>query len=150
MSKITKKQFLEKMKPYHKQFTSIAYKKLVSKIGNLKTSLKKRADNAGTEFNVTTEQLRKLFYDNYGSRCKYCGTVLKIGKENNIVCDHIIPLNKGGDSTIDNLQLICSACNRRKSYLSEENFLHILNWVKKQNREIREYLLKQMAKGDKF
>lgn len=28
--------------------------------------------------------------------------------------DHIIPLNKGGKTTVDNLQILCRRCNRSK------------------------------------
>ena len=149
--KYNKAEFMEKMYPFHKNFTAKQYKKLSGKLGNLRSSLKKRALDAGLRFDVTTEQLRKLFYDNYGKKCKYCGeTVLKFNKTNQITCDHILPLQKGGHSTIGNLQLICAACNRRKSYLYENDFLTIILWVRKQNDEIKFYLLKQMAKGGDF
>jgi len=146
-----RKDFFPVMKPFHKHLTDRAYRKLSGKIGNLRASLKKRAIDSGVKFDVTTRQLRALFYHNYGKTCKYCGTaVLKINKSNQITCDHVIPLQKGGDSTIDNLQLICSTCNRRKSSLLESDFLTILNWVNKQNEEIRSYLLKQMAKSKEY
>lgn len=29
-------------------------------------------------------------------------------------CDHIIPLTRGGETTMDNLQTLCFGCNRRK------------------------------------
>ena len=29
-------------------------------------------------------------------------------------CDHIIPLAKGGETTMDNLQTLCKECNRKK------------------------------------
>jgi len=149
--KYKKDDFMPILYPYHKQFSSRIYKKLSGKIGNLRSSLKKRALEAGLKFDVTTAQLRQLFYDNYGKRCKYCGeAILKLNKTNQITCDHIVPIQKGGHSTISNLQLICSTCNRRKSSLSENDFLTILNWVRLQNPEIQSYLLKQMAKGGEF
>ena len=149
--KYNKHEFVKIMKPIHKQFTDKTYKKLVGKLGNLRSSLKKRALDAGLKFDVTTNQLRKLFYDNYGKKCKYCNeAVLKINKINQITCDHIVPIQKGGDSTIDNLQLICSTCNRRKGSLSEDDFLTILVWVRQQKPEIKNYLLKQMAKGGEY
>ena len=32
----------------------------------------------------------------------------------NLECDHIIPLARGGETSIDNLQTLCKACNRKK------------------------------------
>ncbi|MBA7698599.1 hypothetical protein ES703_107277 [subsurface metagenome] len=32
----------------------------------------------------------------------------------NLECDHIIPLARGGETTMDNLQTLCQKCNRQK------------------------------------
>lgn len=32
----------------------------------------------------------------------------------NLECDHIIPLARGGETTMDNLQTLCKKCNRQK------------------------------------
>lgn len=32
----------------------------------------------------------------------------------NLECDHIIPLARGGETTMDNLQTLCKECNRKK------------------------------------
>lgn len=32
----------------------------------------------------------------------------------NLECDHIIPLARGGETTMDNLQTLCQECNRQK------------------------------------
>lgn len=48
-----------------------------------------------------------------GNRCKLCGIKCNDGLHN-IHFDHIIPWSKGGETTLDNLQVLCSACNEAK------------------------------------
>lgn len=40
--------------------------------------------------------------------CKYCGS------NEDLEIDHIIPLAKGGTNDLDNLQILCRHCNRKK------------------------------------
>ncbi len=44
-----------------------------------------------------------------GGQCAQCGTTAELQ------FDHIIPWSKGGAATVDNIQLLCGPCNRRKS-----------------------------------
>jgi hypothetical protein len=46
-------------------------------------------------------------------RCVCCGTVS--GPELELHVDHIVPYSKGGETTRDNLQTLCSKCNFGKS-----------------------------------
>ena len=43
-----------------------------------------------------------------GGRCVECGSDFELQY------DHLIPLALGGGSGVDNLQLLCADCNRRK------------------------------------
>ena len=45
-----------------------------------------------------------------GNRCKICGALCD-GGINKMHFDHIIPWAKGGETTLDNLQVLCSVCN---------------------------------------
>ena len=57
------------------------------------------------------EQGADLIYDlalRYGYRCVCCGTTRRLG------LDHIRPVSKGGQTVIENLQLMCRDCNLRK------------------------------------
>lgn len=45
-----------------------------------------------------------------GNKCRYCGAVCN-GGIHKIHFDHIIPWAKGGETTLDNLQVLCSDCN---------------------------------------
>lgn len=51
--------------------------------------------------------------------CTYCGAPAD-------TLDHIVPIVKGGDSSRENLTPACRTCNRRKSSMSVEAFLKIL------------------------
>jgi len=55
------------------------------------------------------ENVRILVWKRDGGRCVQCGS------QENLEFDHIIPLARGGGSTARNIQLLCEACNRRKS-----------------------------------
>ncbi|EXA64332.1 HNH endonuclease [Acinetobacter baumannii] len=51
---------------------------------------------------------RMKVYERDGFKCVTCGT------QQNLTLDHIKPEILGGESTIENLQTMCKACNSRK------------------------------------
>lgn len=53
--------------------------------------------------------------DNF--KCGICGAVPAINSDIELQVDHIIPWSKGGETTFDNLQTLCSRCNLGKSDL---------------------------------
>ena len=54
---------------------------------------------------------RKQIYANSDGSCMLCGVELS---ETNFHADHILPYSKGGNTTLENGQALCTACNRRK------------------------------------
>ena len=54
-----------------------------------------------------------------GRRCALCGIT---SKDRALDVDHIVPHSKGGPSTFENLQILCSKCNRSKGNRSDTDF----------------------------
>ena len=59
-----------------------------------------------------------------GRTCAYCGieTKPKNKAKNGLeytTMDHVIPLSKGGDHTMENVVIACNSCNARKSDKTE-------------------------------
>ena len=48
-------------------------------------------------------------------RCARCGVVDKTGKS--LEVDHVLPLERGGDHSDANLQVLCKACHAEKTSL---------------------------------
>jgi 5-methylcytosine-specific restriction endonuclease McrA len=46
-----------------------------------------------------------------GQPCPLCGAAMR---EGSMQLDHIIPRSQGGQSTPDNVRMICQACNQRR------------------------------------
>ena len=73
-----------------------------------------KSDEAKTyERNKMTSSLRRKIMERDKYTCQICGKVMldTVGLQ----IDHIIPINKGGKSVEENLQVLCSICNGRKS-----------------------------------
>lgn len=60
------------------------------------------------EFNSMRDALMNALIERDGNKCKICGTI------ENMTIDHIVPVVKGGQNVISNLQLLCRSCNSRK------------------------------------
>lgn len=58
----------------------------------------------GKRFTILEKELRKI----YASPCFSCGSM------ENQSLDHIIPLSKGGNHSVGNLQTLCISCNTSK------------------------------------
>ena len=131
-TKFWEEKFLPKLKKHHGNRSKGVFHRLMKKSSTLRTSLKRRSK----EYEVL-----------YGKRCKYCKDILKV---NNMVCDHSIPLSHGGESVLNNLQMICARCNTRKGPLTHKAYSKLLAWLKRQNKNSRDYILRKLARSDVF
>ena len=72
---------------------------------------RRRARKKGLPATLTVEQWEAIKLA-YGNRCAYCGK--KEGKKRLLTQDHVIPIEKGGGTTSDNIVPACKSCNSRK------------------------------------
>lgn len=56
-----------------------------------------------------TNQVRDFVFNRDGYICRYCGS-----KNKPFHLDHVYPVAKGGETSIDNLVTSCSRCNSKK------------------------------------
>lgn len=66
-----------------------------------------------SERSKMSESLRYDVLRRDGYRCRICGATASDGVKLHV--DHIIPVSKGGKTTLSNLQTLCERCNRGKS-----------------------------------
>jgi hypothetical protein len=59
-----------------------------------------------------SEGMKRQKYEEQQGKCARCGESFTLDKMEG---DHIIPWSEGGKTTLDNLQMLCKDCNRRKS-----------------------------------
>ncbi|MCM0593308.1 MAG: HNH endonuclease [Gloeotrichia echinulata IR180] len=57
-------------------------------------------------------EVKKYVFERDKCQCQSCG---KTTLETNLTIDHIIPLSRGGQNDISNLQTLCSTCNQKKN-----------------------------------
>ena len=61
-----------------------------------------------------SEEMREVVYNRDGYTCLSCDAL------DNLTVDHIVPISKGGQSDINNLQTLCALCNSRKQQRIED------------------------------
>ena len=140
-------KYKEKLIKVHGTHWRKAFNDIMQKTRTLKASLKKRSRDSDVFCNITITDLREMILEVYGTKCNYCKLFLN---KKNMVCDHIIPIFNKGESTKENLQFICARCNTRKGPLTDEEYVFVLNWVKQQPANVRDYILRKLSRGDVF
>lgn len=82
-----------------------------------------------------TEKMRYQILERDGHRCKSCGHTVDDGVK--LQVDHIIPVDWGGKTELDNLETLCEGCNRGKK-----------NWIPTVPIEImQQVMLKQTVEA---
>lgn len=69
--------------------------------------------------NSIPDSLRYRVLSESNGRCSLCGVTKD---ERPLDIDHIIPKSKGGKTTYENLQVLCSKCNRSKGNKDDKDF----------------------------
>jgi 5-methylcytosine-specific restriction enzyme A len=64
-------------------------------------------------------EVRKYVFQRDKYQCQSCG---KTTLETNLTIDHIIPLSRGGQNDISNLQTLCFICNQQKTDKIDHRF----------------------------
>jgi 5-methylcytosine-specific restriction endonuclease McrA len=90
-----------------------------------------------TALNISSDKLKKskfIIFERDNFTCFYCG---KNSYQHNIILqiDHVIPRNKYGEDTAENLVTSCSECNYGKNYqiLAKNNIESIQSEIKRRN-----------------
>jgi 5-methylcytosine-specific restriction endonuclease McrA len=69
-----------------------------------------RAEEAGRPTRIPIpRELRRAVFERDGGRCVECGSNF------DLQYDHVLPVARGGATTLENLQLLCADCNVQKS-----------------------------------
>ena len=65
---------------------------------------------------------KHTLYGQQEGLCAGCQTLFPI---RNLTIDHVVARSRGGSDHLDNLQLLCGACNSTKGAKTQEEFLAI-------------------------
>ena len=139
-------KFMPILSKLHGNHAKNIFHRTMKKTSTLRSSLKRRSREYEVEFDVTLSEIRNLTLSQYGQSCRYCGIKMDV---RNMVCDHIYPLSMGGASVLSNLQMICNSCNTKKGPLTHKMYKDLLIFLK-DKPELKEYVLRKLAKGDVF
>jgi hypothetical protein len=108
---------------------------------------KSRAEEKKVELSFTLEQFRDWLRPFVDTKCR-CGTKMTI---KGLAVDHKIPIARGGNWGLDNLQVLCKSSNFRKGQLLPDEFEALEDFVNtKLTAESREDLWRRLTLGGKW
>ena len=97
--------------------------------------------------NYTLEDLRAFVAGALASACPYCSRKVT---PKNFELDHATPLNRGGQFSLDNTDVIDSACNKKKGALTRQEFSSLLEFLSTFTPEARADVLQRLGIGGRW
>lgn len=91
-----------------------------------------------------------MIYDKAGGRCALCGRKITLSE---MTLDHIVPLDRGGEDSVRNLQCACRVCNQFKANIKPEDFMERITTIflyqmgKKYSGKIRWKIIHRLLKN---
>jgi 5-methylcytosine-specific restriction endonuclease McrA len=92
---------------------------------------------------ITDKVLAEWIIERKGDKCPYCEKPVK-------EVDHKLPLSKGGDHEISNLQMLCMDCNRSKHDMTDAEFAEFKKNSPKIGLSLRDYGIEYRHLKDKM
>ncbi len=106
---------IKKIIKYLKKYRSVT-KSVVNTYNNISDTYTGLSENEDRKVTRKVSQIKKkIVASNQKWKCKSCGILLDYSYE----VDHIVPLYKGGNNEIVNLQALCRNCHGRKTIADE-------------------------------
>ena len=130
---------IEDIRAYRKEYYKLRNQTEEGKAVLRKAKHKRRANQKNLPSNLTTQQWENI-KETFNHSCAYCGN-----NNLNLHQEHFVPLNKGGEYTINNIIPACAHCNFSKQ---DKDFFE---WYPKQKKysEKREKFILDYLKYDK-
>lgn len=100
---------------------------------------------------IIPKTTKEKVYENGHGVCAICG---KPVSQYDFTIDHIIPLSRGGNNDIDNLQIACHDCNELKSNRMDSEFETGLatilsnSLIMAPNKEVSDKLIRSIVRGN--
>ena len=101
---------------------------------------------------ISRDLLIDMVLEALGEKCPYCDREMTCkNSTDKVSLDHIYPTYRGGGDDIDNLQIICARCNRRKGYLTDREYRSLLHFLYSNfEDEAVRYILSQLSMWSGF
>jgi 5-methylcytosine-specific restriction endonuclease McrA len=108
-------------------FQNRKQKKLNPKTSFTKREMTKSISDKSSHFQRSSAFNYKDVYAKYGDhfQCGLTGRPLLWNEPHTYEYDHILPVARGGNSCIENLQIVCTDANRAKNDMTEDEFLDL-------------------------
>ena len=93
-------------------------------LSNSPRQISKSISTKASTFQRTMTFNYKDVYAKYGDHfpCALTGRPLEFNEPQTYEYDHILPTSRGGDNSIDNLQLLCPEANKAKGMMTDDEF----------------------------
>lgn len=141
LSRARNRKYSKKLHPYHSKYTAFIYSKYSNRTFKKLSRLPRaimveklvefRSKGINNMIKFTVDDVIKKFGNN--PICYLTGKEIDIYKSRSYSFDHIIPVSRGGDNSLDNLGVCTRTVNQAKYDMTPDEFINLCKQVLEHN-----------------